>query len=361
MLTSFSVITACSSLPRGAALNSEILNERFTTDAQINIRKVNAALLDEASSTVSNNSSIKSSWVLNEGGTFYQIIAIGDQLDITIWDGAEDPLLTPIGQKMAVIKTAEVSPEGNIFIPYLGEVNVEGLSTDQARKKIQSKFARVIPSAQAQLVWTAGRQNSVEMVSGTKSPGIYQLSDGNFTLLGLIAKAGGVNLGLSNPHVSLMRKEKIYNISLEKLYSDPRFDTVLLGGDKIIIEEDQRYFLALGASGTEAVIPFDQDRITALDAMSMIGGLSDARADPTSILILRENGSFVAVEDKQDRKAEQVIFSVDLTTAEGLFSAGQFEIFPRDLVLATESNVTDATTLLTLFGMFLGISASMAK
>jgi len=51
----------------------------------------------------------------------------------------------------------------------------------------------------------------------------------------------------------------------------------------------------------------------------------------------------------------RVIFAVDLTSADGLFSAGRFRIMPRDLVLATESPVTSARTILGLFGATLGI------
>jgi polysaccharide export outer membrane protein len=45
---------------------------------------------------------------------------------------------------------------------------------------------------------------------------------------------------------------------------------------------------------------------------------------------------------------QRVVFTVDLTSADGLFSAGKFEIMPNDLVYATESPIGAA---LTVFGV----------
>ena len=50
----------------------------------------------------------------------------------------------------------------------------------------------------------------------------------------------------------------------------------------------------------------------------------------------------------------RVIFSLDLTTADGLFSARNFPIRSEDAVLATESPVTAIETVLGLFGTAFG-------
>jgi polysaccharide export outer membrane protein len=50
-----------------------------------------------------------------------------------------------------------------------------------------------------------------------------------------------------------------------------------------------------------------------------------------------------------------VVFSIDLTTADGLFSAGQFAVQPKDLVYVSESRVTSVRTVLGLIGTVLGL------
>jgi polysaccharide biosynthesis/export protein len=55
-----------------------------------------------------------------------------------------------------------------------------------------------------------------------------------------------------------------------------------------------------------------------------------------------------------------VVFTLDLTSADGLFSAGQFRIHSGDLVYATESPVTRAQTILSLIGSAFGVAAQGA-
>ena len=56
-----------------------------------------------------------------------------------------------------------------------------------------------------------------------------------------------------------------------------------------------------------------------------------------------------------------MVFTIDLTTADGLFSAGQFRIQPGDLVYGTESPVTQARTIFGLIGSAFGVVNTAAS
>ena len=56
-----------------------------------------------------------------------------------------------------------------------------------------------------------------------------------------------------------------------------------------------------------------------------------------------------------------MVFTVDLTSADGLFSARNFRIHPGDLVLVTESPVTWAQTILGLVGSVFGLARQGAS
>jgi polysaccharide export outer membrane protein len=45
-----------------------------------------------------------------------------------------------------------------------------------------------------------------------------------------------------------------------------------------------------------------------------------------------------------------MIFALDLTSADGLFSAGEFGIQDHDLVLVTQSTLVNANTIFSLIG-----------
>lgn len=51
-----------------------------------------------------------------------------------------------------------------------------------------------------------------------------------------------------------------------------------------------------------------------------------------------------------------MVFAFDLTSADGLFAARKFEIEPGDTVLATESPVNNARTILGLVGTTFGLT-----
>ena len=154
----------------------------------------------------------------------------------------------------------------------------------------------------------------------------------------------------------LTRGGSSYAIPAEQLYASAAKNTTLRPRDTIIVEEDQRSFTALGASGTEDLIYFPKAELTALEAISLMGGLSDSRADPKGVLVLREYRHLDVRLDGSGPNLAQVIFTFDLTSADGLFAARNFQINPQDTVLATESPVTQAQTIFSLFGTSLGLA-----
>jgi polysaccharide export outer membrane protein len=202
---------------------------------------------------------------------------------------------------------------------------------------------------------TEGRQSTVSLVSGVATPGSYPLPDQDFTVLELIAEGGGIPASLNNPQIRLHRGSRVYGTSVARLLAEPRLNTTLVGGDRVVIEADSRYFLSLGAAGREARHLFPQDRVTALDALAIIGGVSDERANAPGILTLRRYPAAAGRADGRGPRHARTIFTVDLTSADGLFSAGQFLIRPGDLVYVTESPLIGARTVFGLIGSVFGL------
>ena len=349
-------LAACT-LPRGAALQSEVLRNSDAATPDFAVYKVTKAFLPAVARWPATGGQPAHGWITRHRGPAGQVIAPGDELEIAIWDSGDNSLMTAPEQKVATLSRITVSPQGYVFIPYLEEQRVAGMTPERARASIQEELERLIPSAQVQLMMTSGRRNSADLVGGVTQPGSYPLPDRDFTVLGLISRGGGVAPGLKNPQIRLMRDGRIYGTSIARLYAEPALDTTLRGGDKVIVEEDRRYFLSLGAAGEEDVHPFPRDRVSALDALSIIGGLSDNRADPKGILILREYPRSALAAGVQGPRQERVVFTLDLTSADGLFSARRFQVNPGDLVLATESPVTSARTILGLIGGAFGVAS----
>lgn len=349
VLLSCLALGACA-LPRGAGMVREVLKEQDKDQPSFQVVEVTRANMVQLASWPRARTTGGHGWIKAGRGPDSQIIRTNDRVSVTIWDNEPNSLLTSAGGKSIVIPDVTVTPAGTIFLPYVEDVTIRGQTPDQARVTLQQALMRITPSAQVQLSVQPGQGNAVDLVAGVAQPGTYPLPDRNSSILSLIAQAGGIPPGLRNPVVRLIRDGKTYEISAERLFADAAMNTTLQGRDKILVEEDRRYFTALGATGTERIVHFDQERITALEAMSMLGGLSDTRANPKGVLILRDYPATALRQDGRGPAMTQVVFAFDLTGADGLFAARSFQIAPRDTVLATESPVVAARTIAALVG-----------
>jgi polysaccharide export outer membrane protein len=342
-------------LPRGAPLEREVLARGDDALAGFALYPVTRAFLPTLQSWPDPHERTLH-WIGASAGSTQRVIAPNDVVDLMIWDNDENSLLLTPAQRQISMSGLRVSSSGAIFMPYVGQVQVSGVTPEAARDRLQRAIEPIAPSAQVQLSFTEGRQNSVEAVSGVQRPGPYALPDRTLTVLGLIALSGGVANGISNPQVRLQRAGRLYGTSIDRLYAEPRLDTLLRPGDQLIVEEDDRYFLSLGAAGDQELIYFPKDVVTALDAVSLTGGLDNRRADPGGVLILRDYPREALAAGLRGPREQRVIFAIDLTSADGLFSAGAFRLSPGDLVLMTESPITNVAAAGGVAALILGIT-----
>lgn len=298
-------------------------------------------------------------WIAQQSAGSDAIIQPGDQLSLLVWDNDETSLLSQPGQKVIELPNLRVSSAGTVFLPYVDEVYVAKMTTAEARTAIQTKLVSIISSAQVQLTVVSGSKNSVEVL-GVSIPGKIALTDRNTTVMSILAQTGGINAAVVNPQINLQRDGRLYRISSKRLFANPDLDTTLRGGDKIFIDRDDRYFMSLGSAGSERVVDFPRDSVTTLEAMSMIGGINENLANPKAILVLRNYPeSAVRSMAKNGPPKQRMIFAFDLTNADGLFSAGEFQIQDRDLVLVTLSPLLNRTNIIRIFTTaILGTSAA---
>ncbi|MFC3612578.1 polysaccharide biosynthesis/export family protein [Lutimaribacter marinistellae] len=349
-------LSSCSdSLPGGAPVSNEILKEAGEETADFAFYPVTRAFLPIVHQWPPTGKQENLSWIGNTRGAKTQIIQPGDRLTLAIWDSSENSLLTSIQQKNVNLENVIVASNGTIFMPYVGNISVIGMTPDLAREELQASLEAIVPSAQLQLTMFEGRNNSVDLVTGVASPGTYPMPDRNYTVLGLISAGGGVRTGMNNPQVRLMREGQIFGTSVDRLLDNPNYDTLLRGGDRVFVEEDRRYFLSYGAAGTEDLHIFTKDEMSAMDAVAVMGGLNDSKADPRGLIVLREYPASAVSTGVRGPRMTRVVFSLNLATTDGLFSARRFRINPDDLLIATESPINDILTVSTIIGNFVGV------
>ncbi|MEO0773098.1 MAG: polysaccharide biosynthesis/export family protein [Pseudomonadota bacterium] len=354
-----SLLGACA-LPRTAALQQEVVNQEASENPTFQVVEVTRASAAQVNSWPVPSHHIHTHWLHADRGPESSVVQAGDKIEVVVWDNQEDSLLTN-GERNTAIAPLTVSAAGTVFLPYVGDVRVRGLTETAARNKIQSEIEQVVPAAQVQLTLIPGRNNSVDVSQGVNAPGRFPMDSRNMQLLSVLSLAGGVDTSLRHPSVRLQRSGALYETRLEDILNDPRKNLRVRGGDLIAVVEDSRTFNSVGATGRQELIYFEKEEMSAMDAVSAAGGIDGNRGHPRGVLLLRDYHPRDLTPGPGGPDMQQVVFAFDLTTADGLFAARNFAVQPDDTLLMTESPVTGIQTIASLLGSFVGLGLTASN
>lgn len=265
----------------------------------------------------------------------------GDVLNLQIFENVKDePLLSVAGERVSVLTDVQVDDKGNIFVPYAGTIKAAGRTPDQLRAAITKELDTQTPDPQVLVSRVAGDGSAVSVTGGVSGPGVYPIERPSRTLLGMLSRAGGVAIEPAVAQVRVTRGRSTHKIWLQDLYENPALDIALRPGDKIVVEEDRRAYVALGAMGTQTRVPFDTQTLSAIEAIAQVGGLNTNLADPTGVFVFRNEPDVIAnkVLGRSDLTGDQrMVYVLDLTQPMGMFHARDFVIRDGDTVYVTEA------------------------
>ncbi len=264
----------------------------------------------------------------------------GDVLSLTIWENVDDGLLSGETSNATSLEGVQVDADGFIFVPYAGRVRAAGNTPEQLRMLISSKLEDQTPDPQVQISRAPGNGSAVSLTGAVGVPGLYPIEHPTRTLSGMLAGAGGVTVATDIALVTVIRDGKKGTIWYDDLFRMPTTDIALRGGDRILVEEDSRSYIALGATGGQSRVAFDSQDLSALEALAQVGGLQSLSSDPTGIFVLRNEREDVArnVMGQPNLQGEQrVIYLLNLTAPNGLFVARDFVIRDDDTIYVTEA------------------------
>lgn len=277
----------------------------------------------------------------NAGVVGSDTISPGDVLGLTIFENVkDDPLLGNTGQRVSALDQVQVDGQGNIFVPYAGKIKAAGQTPDGLRQAITRKLDTQTPDPQVTVQRLAGDGATVTVSGGVAGQGVYPIERPTRTLSSMIAKAGGVAIEPAVAIVRVTRAGKTDKVWLQDLYENPGLDIALRGGDHIVVERDTRAFTALGATGSQSLVPFETQTLSAIEAIAQVGGLATSLADPTGVFVFRNEPAEIAnaVLGRNDLQGDQrFVYVLDLTQPTGMFEARDFLVRDGDTVYVTEA------------------------
>ena len=293
-----------------------------------------------------------------------QRIGVGDAVQITLWEAGQGGLFsspavdrTSPGSRSATIPEQVVARDGSITVPFAGRIKVTGRTPPEVEQVIVQRLADKAIDPQALVTVTHNVSNTVT-VMGEVGPGArLPLTVRGDRLLEVIAEAGGIKAPVSDIGVVLSRDRETVRVPMEAVLDDPRENVFLRGGDIVTLVRDPQSFTAAGAVQRTALIPFETARLTLDEALAKAGGLSDDRADPAAVYVIRFETEAVARELQQARDIPSqpggvpTLYHLNMREPEALFLARRFPIRNKDIVFVSDSPLTDVQKVFNIINL----------
>jgi protein involved in polysaccharide export with SLBB domain len=110
-------------------------------------------------------------------------------------------------QERGMSRLAVVRPDGGISLPYVGDVQAAGLTTQELREQLDHKYNKIIYNLSSTVVVLRARANRAYVTGEVQRPNYYELI-GPTTLTQLLATAGGFTREAKSDQVIIVRRDR---------------------------------------------------------------------------------------------------------------------------------------------------------
>jgi polysaccharide export outer membrane protein len=181
-----------------------------------------------------------------------------DRLESPYVLGPGDQLQIALFQLPQYSGEHEIQVDGSLNLPLVGQIDVTGLTLDQATAAISNAYSRILKRPIVNLSLVQRRPLTVGIAGEIQRPGSYTLAPANQSfpsLTDLLTTAGGITQSADLRQVQVQRQEgsatRTISVNLWQLLEkgDSRYNISLRDGDSIFIPS--------------TLVPLEQDRLLA--------------------------------------------------------------------------------------------------
>lgn len=224
----------------------------------------------------------------------------------------------------------KIRSDGIAFFPFVGELEVAGLTITELRRQLDQSYAVYLKTPQVDVEVSAVDSKRYFLIGQFNKPGMYAL-DRPISVIAALSKGLGTseNGDLSNSY--LIRRGKVYDLNLSSLLGYGDFTTnVMLENEDIIYVPDKRrsVIYVIGKVVSPQVLILDRP-MTVFDAIAATGGFVPGALDNEVKLI---RGSL----------RKPIVYSIDI---EAIMDDGRYDqltafmLSPGDIVFVPNTGL----------------------
>jgi polysaccharide export outer membrane protein len=290
-------------------------------------------------------------------------LGIGDVVSVTIFEANSGGLFIPSEAgvrpgNFVTIPSQAVDAQGNITVPYAGQIRANGRTPVQIQNAIVEAIKNRAIEPQV-VISVVDQKTSLITLLGNGQAHRIPASAKPERILDTLARGGGASGGsTSGPGpdtwVVLERGQKRAVAPFGALLYEPTNNVYVHAEDIIYLYTEPQTFLAFGAFGSQMPVPFGAWRITLAEAVAKAGGLVDGAADPRSVFLYRGETRETAQELGVDctpftGPLIPIIYNINFRDPAGYFLASNFEMRNKDMIYVSNSVSVESAKAMAYF------------
>ena len=333
------VLMACGIAATGCAMTSGLqtydlpTQGAYQTDQGAQLTVVQLTQDNLPSLLLNNIQSANSTYHLfNNKQHIYRLTA-GDVLSIQLW---AYPEITPPIQDISNIKAAgyPIDPNGNVYLPLLGQVKVAGKTLAETNQYLRSQFSRYLkhPDVVVRVLSYEGRRYFVN--GQVMRSGQYTLNDQPISIYTALGQAGGVNTETGdNTNIQLIRQGQTYHLNAVELEKQglSLHNLLIQPNDTIFVNAKQNQKLyVMGESNKSQALTLRDQGMTLSDVLGESEGVNPYSASAARIFVMRTDLN----------TKTSTIYHLNLSSLGNLALANQFQMQKNDIVYIDATGLT---------------------
>jgi polysaccharide export outer membrane protein len=211
---------------------------------------------------------------------------VGNQLEISIWEPSPDGLFSTAEQKVTRMKVS-VDKDGNIFMPYVGQISVAGLSTEEIRQAIATGLKGRAVDPQVQVFLENDLSRKLSVIGDVGRQALLDVPLRGLRLIEALALVGGPTYSAFETEITIVRGNISSTVRLDNIIASERNNIWLQPEDTVQVKHRPRRFTAFGAVSSQSLQPFKTESVSLIEALAQTGGLNDNLADAGGVFLFR--------------------------------------------------------------------------